>query len=239
MADGRFRRSLVNRGTSVLRAERARNLSLKPCELGFDLERCPSESFQGYLAEVDALSQLIIGRDSLPWGIGFHASDLLESFQQISWIQKTYLRGNTIAIGDTKGLDWFCEWGAGLGGVSACASELGLNAFGFEVDAKLVQQARKLIEKYSMNVSILEGSFLPDDAQVRREVQSFRSLEISERSAWAQAPVVAEQVSLHYAYPWPGEESWIYQVFDQVARPGALLFCFHGAGEYSLWERVP
>jgi hypothetical protein len=208
-------------------------LSLRPCELGQNLENGPSEEFQRYLSEVDTLSQLIIGRDSLSWGVGFHASDLLKTFQHLSWIQTAYSLGNATRV------DWFCEWGAGLGGVSACASELGLNAFGFEVDFRLVQQARKLFEKYSMDIPMLEGSFLPDDASLRRERHCFRSLETTAKSAWEQAPVSAEQVSLYYAYPWPGEEASIYQLFDQVASPGTLLFCFHGASEYSLWRRVP
>lgn len=178
------------------------------------------------------MSKLIIGRESMSWGVGFHASELPKTYQHLSWILQTY------SLGNSNRVDWFCEWGAGLGGVSACASVLGLKAFGFEVDSRLTTQARKLFKKYSMDIPLLEGSFLPEDAAVRRESHAFRSLETTAKSAWEQAPVSAEQVSLYYAYPWPGEESWIYQLFDQVASPGTLLFCFHGAGEYSLWRRV-
>ena len=207
-------------------------MSLRPCELGQDFEVAPAEDFLSYLSEVDALSQLIIGRDSLAWGAGFHVSDLTVTLQHLSWIQKTFSLGKATCV------NWFCEWGAGLGGVSACASHLGFNAFGFEVDSRLVRQAKRLFGKYALDVQILEGSFLPDDAEIRRASESFRSLETSKGSAWGKAPVPAEQVAVYYAYPWPGEESWFYHVFEQVASPGALLFCFHGAGEYSLWEKV-
>ena len=112
-----------------------------------------------------------------------------------------------------------------------------MRVFGFEIDGRLVARAKQLVENLDLVPQFLTGSFIHDSAEIRQQRSDFRAMDILEHSAWGRAPVSAEHVRLFYAYPWPGEEDWIYQLFDEVAGGEALLFCFHGADEYSLRMR--
>ena len=202
-------------------------MTLSECELGCDAGWCATSEIEAYLQEVVTCSDLIVRNQGLRWGRGFHASDYQTATRHLSWVLRTHeLTGH-----------WFCEWGSGLGGIATCAASLGMRVFGFEVDGRLVAKANQLVGDLDLAPQFLKGSFIPESAEIRQQKSEFRAMDILEHSAWGRAPVAAEKVRLFYAYPWPGEEPWIYQIFDELAGPEALLFCFHGADEYSLWRR--
>lgn len=202
-------------------------VTLTECELDCDARWCATPEIEAYLQELDACSDLIVGNQGLKWGRGFYASDYRTAARHLSWVSRNY---------DLAG-HWFCEWGAGLGGVSTCAASLGMRVFGFEVDGRLVAKAKQLVGSLDLHPQFLTGSFIHNSAEIRQQRSDFRAMDTLEHSAWGRAPVSAEHVRLFYAYPWPGEEDWIYQLFDELAGGEALLFCFHGADEYSLRMR--
>src|SRR5262245_58492749 len=62
---------------------------------------------------------------------------------------------------------WFCEWGSGFGVVSCLAALLGFEAWGIEVDAELVEAARRLAADFALPVEFALGNFIPRGAEAR------------------------------------------------------------------------
>lgn len=56
----------------------------------------------------------------------------------------------------------FLEWGSGLGVITNTAATLGYDAYGIEIDPKLVRRSQQLAEKYGTHAEFAYGSFIPD-----------------------------------------------------------------------------
>src|SRR5207248_1398205 len=55
----------------------------------------------------------------------------------------------------------FCEWGSGVGVVACLAALLDFDACGIEVEAELVDAARRLADDFGLPVEFAHGSFIP------------------------------------------------------------------------------
>ena len=83
----------------------------------------------------------------------------------------------------------FCEWGSGLGGVSAVAALNGFSPHGIEIETTLVAAARVLAEELELAMRFAEGTFLlPGDedlasstahTRLRFDGRAWRQLELS------------------------------------------------------------
>ena len=51
-------------------------------------------------------------------------------------------------------------------------------------------------------------------------------------NAWDELELAPADCDLVFAYPWPGEEACVDDVFARHASPGALLLTFHD------WDRI-
>jgi hypothetical protein len=45
-------------------------------------------------------------------------------------------------------------------------------------------------------------------------------------------------IGLFFAYPWPEERALMRQLFEAVARVGALLVVYHTATDIRVWRKV-
>ena len=124
----------------------------------------------------------------------------------------------------------FCEWGSGLGVVTLLAASLGFRAHGIEFDGELVARARALAQQHPRwPVEFAQGSFVPPGAEdLCGDVEEFAWLQPGGRDGWDLLELDPDEVDVVYAYPWPGEESVLDEMFEGAAADGALLVTFHG-----------
>jgi len=111
----------------------------------------------------------------------------------------------------------FCEWGSGPGLVTLLASIIGMNASGIEIEEELVDLARDFSQQHAIPATFIHASIYPADNPI-----SF---------------INYKDVDLFFAYPWPNQISRITGLFEQVARSGAVLVCYHGGRNYRVLRR--
>jgi SAM-dependent methyltransferase len=123
----------------------------------------------------------------------------------------------------------FLEWGSGTGIVTCLAVWLEFDAAGIEIEPKLVRIAEQLAKKHRVAAQFACGSFVPHGAEPH--------LDFAADVAWlsSEGPDGYEPLELEpddfdvvFAYPWPGEEQVIFDLFAEYAAVGALLLTYHG-----------
>jgi len=131
----------------------------------------------------------------------------------------------------TPGLS-FCEWGSGVGGVTVLASVLGFDAVGIEIDPELVDAARALAQRSNApRARFVCGSFVPDGVDAESGLESADEiiwLVPGGADAHEELGLGIDDFDLIFAYPWPGEEYVVEELFAEHAAVGAVLLTFHG-----------
>ncbi len=128
----------------------------------------------------------------------------------------------------------FCEWGSGFGVVAAMAASLDFDSVGIEVDDRLVAKAIDLASKHSLPVEFSAGSMIPAGVDLFAECNDVSWLDTSAPSGYDSLGLDPDDFHVIYAYPWPGEELVIEELFEAVAAPGTVLVTYHGALDYRL-----
>ena len=155
------------------------------------------------------------------------------------WRALSKLTASKIAKGNT-----FCEWGCGFGIVTGLASQLGWEAIGIEAEAFLVDEARRFLMRNGLKGEILHGNFLPRGSErLARSQSNHASLFHQVENAYEQHELELDDYALVFAYPWPGEDHYLQEVFRHYAGNGALMLMFLGPyeieiGRASCRERV-
>lgn len=130
----------------------------------------------------------------------------------------------------TKGLStgpMLCEWGSGLGGVCGVAALNGFTPFGIEIEPELVRSSRALATDLQLPMVFAEGTFLrPGDEDLAATATEKTRLDF-DNDAWEELGLAPEDCDVVFAYPWPGEESFVDGVFARHASPDSLLVTFH------------
>lgn len=121
----------------------------------------------------------------------------------------------------------FLEFGSGLGVITTTASLVGYDAFGIEIDPKLVRRSRELAERYNANSEFAFGSFIPDEYEWSSEFEDefFKTI-IDDRDAYGELDMELRDFDLVYGYPWPGERLFFLDIMNRFGRPGALFMTF-------------
>jgi predicted O-methyltransferase YrrM len=123
----------------------------------------------------------------------------------------------------------FLEWGSGVGVVTCLAAILGFDAVGIEIEAELDAIARALAEDHDIEVQFVCGSFVPDDAEALLDRQEdITWLRSDGASAYEELGLEPDDFDVIFAYPWPGEEQIVFNLFAKTAAVGALLVTYHG-----------
>ena len=160
---------------------------------------------------------------------GFVASDYRQVFFAIQYLKTTgLLRGRC-----------FCEWGSGLGVVAGLAAIQGFLAYGIEVEPLLVNESVKLLKRHQLDVVIACGSFIADTStppELNHEEMSWIDLEAE--SGYHLVDLEPSDIDLFFVYPWPGEDQFVQQLFEQTATTGAILLAYLGADELACWQKT-
>jgi hypothetical protein len=123
----------------------------------------------------------------------------------------------------------FLEWGSGMGVVTIMADLLGYEAYGIELDGRLVDTARELAAKYDSRARFAAGSFLPTGYEYRSSTGDRRMGTIGEGSSGYLAfKKPLEEFDLVYGYPWSGEEAVMLDVMRRYGRRDARLLLHSG-----------
>jgi hypothetical protein len=144
----------------------------------------------------------------------------------------------------------FCEWGSGFGTATCLAALLGYEAYGLEIDAELVRLSRALARRLGIRVTMLCTSFFPagyaasaggdgaalvTPASVRAHHDTAEARRLLRYDGMA---IAIADIGLFFAYPWPEERVLMRQLFETVARVGALLVVYHTDTDIRVWRKV-
>ena len=113
----------------------------------------------------------------------------------------------------------FLELGSAIGVIAIMADLLGFEAFGIEIDAELVSEARDLAARYGSGARFATGSYVPSGYQFVSEHGDTRMGAVGlAEPAYPELGHELADFDWVYAYPWPGEEE---VVRDLMRRCGA------------------
>lgn len=133
----------------------------------------------------------------------------------------------------------FIEWGSGMGVVTCLASLLGFDAVGIEIEPRLVGIANELAREHHIDVEFSCGSFLPEGVVPRVDwADGVAWLSTDGVSGYDELGLDPDDFDLVFAYPWPGEEQVLFDVFKEVAATGALLLTYHGLEGVKLHRKM-
>jgi predicted O-methyltransferase YrrM len=133
----------------------------------------------------------------------------------------------------------FVEWGSGLGVVTCLAQWVGFDAVGIEIEPRLVNMAQVLAAEHHVGAQFVCGSFIPAGANVRLErLADIAWLSTDGPDAYTELELDADDFDLVFAYPWPGEEQVIFDLFADCAAVGTLLLTYHGQDGMRLQRKV-
>jgi hypothetical protein len=202
-------------------------MRLADVELGFDADPLPSgvtavlADAKLRLQEFDAAFQA-----SIP---AFVPSDFEQAYHALTWIQTTHL-----ATGRR-----FLEWGSGIGAVTCLASLAGFDAIGIEIEPPLVEIAESLAQDHAIDVEFACGSYVPTGAEslvdILGEVTWLRT---DGPDGYVDLGLDPDDFDVIFAYPWPGEEQVIFDLFGHSAAVGALLLTYHSQDGLRLKRKV-
>ncbi|CAN5820265.1 hypothetical protein BH23GEM9_BH23GEM9_15800 [soil metagenome] len=123
----------------------------------------------------------------------------------------------------------FLEWGSASGVITIMADMLGCDAYGIELDARLVAHARDLAERFDSGATFVQGSFLPTGYRYRTSTGDTRLGTIGEGpSGYLELGLPLDEFDLVFGYPWSGEAAMMLDLMKAYGRRDALLM-LHGA----------
>ncbi len=123
----------------------------------------------------------------------------------------------------------FLEWGSGFGVAASLASLLGMESYGIEIDPGLVEEAEALAEDFGAAVEFVCGSLVPaEGAEILDRSTETEWLVPGVADGYDELGMAVDDFDLVFAYPWPGEEGAMEELFDAFAARGAVLLTYHG-----------
>ncbi len=133
----------------------------------------------------------------------------------------------------------FIEWGSGLGVITCLAAIVGFDAVGIEIERPLVEMARELSRRHRIAAEFALGNFVPQGAEPQLDwAGDVAWLSSGGADGYEELELDPDDFDLVFAYPWPGEESVIFDLFAHSASAGALLLTYHGQEGLRLQRKV-
>ena len=141
--------------------------------------------------------------------------------------------------------DVFCEWGSGFGIATCMASLLGFKAYGIEIEDGLVKLSTELAQDLSIPAEYLCTSYLPEGYE---ECEGIGGKDLLPPQATTSGGAIIDttplydgldpgEVDLFFVYPWPGQEEFMMELFDEVASEDAILLIYQADGETTVHRR--
>ncbi len=123
----------------------------------------------------------------------------------------------------------FLEWGSGSGVITMMADLLGCDAWGIELDPRLVEVARALARKHDSDAQFVAASFLPAGYQYVDPDGGHRTGTLGDGpSGYIEMGRALDDFDVVFGYPWHGEEPVMRDVFRKYGNPDATLIIFPG-----------
>jgi hypothetical protein len=133
----------------------------------------------------------------------------------------------------------FIEWGSGIGAITCLAASLDFDAVGIEIEPTLVEMAESLAEEHGFDVEFACGSYIPPGAEPLIDyLASIAWLTTDGPDGYSELDLEPDDFDVVFAYPWPGEEQVVFELFADCAAVGALLLTFHGQDGVRLQRKV-
>ncbi|TWT55712.1 class I SAM-dependent methyltransferase [Allorhodopirellula solitaria] len=170
----------------------------------------------------------------------FVAADYQLVYQTLDW-----LRESQLMIGNR-----FVEWGCGFAAVTLMADALGWEALGIESESVLIEHGRRTVADWCDALredsaiaplrppELWQGNFLPAGAEDLADDPTLPSLGHGSEPVYHRLGLELDDFAVVYSYPWPGEDEFHEQIFDQYAARGAVLVQFCGPNEMRAWRAV-
>lgn len=118
----------------------------------------------------------------------------------------------------------FLEWGSATGVITILADLLGFEAYGIELDPRLVEAARALAARHGSAARFAAGSLFPTGYHYLPASGDPRTGTLgSGESAYARLGHPLHDFQVVYGYPWDGEEPVMHDVMRRHGAPGARL----------------
>lgn len=131
------------------------------------------------------------------------------------------------------------EWGSGAGIVTCLAAMVGFDAVGIEIEPLLVEIAESLARRFDIAAQFACGSFVPQGAEPLADLSGEVTwLRTDADDAYAELELEPDDFDVVFAYPWPGEEELIFDLFMQCAAVGTLLLTYHSQEGIRLQRKV-
>lgn len=131
------------------------------------------------------------------------------------------------------------EWGSGIGVVTCLAVCVGFDAVGIEIEPKLVRSAEELARAHHISTQFVCGSFVPEGAEPQVDfARDVNWLSTGGADGYDELELEPDDFDVVFAYPWPGEEQVIFDLFMGSAAVGALLLTYHGLDGLRLQRKV-
>ena len=144
----------------------------------------------------------------------------------------------------------FCEWGSGFGTATCLAALLGYEAYGLEIDEEWVRLSRAIARRLGMPVTMLCTSLFPagyaasaggDGAALVTPASVSAHHDTAETRGpprYAGMEIAIADIGLFFAYPWPEERELMQELFEAVARAGAILAVYHTDTDIRVFRKV-
>jgi hypothetical protein len=144
----------------------------------------------------------------------------------------------------------FCEWGSGFGTATCLAALLGYEAYGLEIEAELVRLSRAIARRLGIPVTMLCTSLFPKGYEASARVDGAALVtpesvsdhhdtdEDREPLRYDGMAIAIADIGVFFAYPWPEERELMQQLFEAVARAGALLVVYHTDTDIRVLRKV-
>ncbi len=135
----------------------------------------------------------------------------------------------------------FCEWGSGFGVCTCLAALLGYEAYGIEIEPPMVRASRDFANDLGIDVTIVPTSYVPEGYEsctsvggeflIRDDYLTGHSPEIVSELAYDGMEREIADIDVFFVYPWPMEQDFMRELFDEIAVEGAILLTYHKSGE--------
>ena len=126
----------------------------------------------------------------------------------------------------------FCEWGSGLGVVTSLASMLELSALWDRDRPEAGGSGRRVGSRFRTGCRVHSWQLHPapggSDRRTGLRRQCGRDVLARDEhdNAYDELGLDVDDFDLIFAYPWPGEQQVVEQLFDRFAARGALLLLY-------------
>lgn len=118
----------------------------------------------------------------------------------------------------------FLEWGSATGVITILADLLGFEAYGIELDPRLVEVARALAARHGSSARFAAGSLFPTGYRYRGADGDDRTGTLGDgESAYRRLGHPLHGFHVVYGYPWDGEAPVMHDLMRRYGGPGARL----------------